>query len=367
MDDSRDFDLDQMMDRIRSNVHDQRRQEEAGPAPSNERPVADYAEQQRDISTLHAAYDISGSPMKLDRKVLGRVLKRAVSFVNELLWPTLRRQSEYNAANTRLTDFLKRQAEWLAPDYVEFRDQTKRTLAADRAQFKAQLEAAYQRFAKLHTDDSAMRGQALSELAQRVGAGERLDRDYQRQLQTLEMLERRGAELRQQLDSYSGAMRELVQRVEALAQQHQLLEQHERRLDALDSGQAQFTQSFEAMRQAQAKNESQAHNRDQELQAMRMRLSRAERRLRQIGVVDNGRAVAALAEPPAPPLALAEIDYAGFEDLLRNSETIRNKQRGYLTYFTGSGPVIDVGCGRGEFLELMREAGIDWDWTSTLT
>lgn len=178
MDDSRDFDLDQMMDRIRSNVHDQRRQEEAGPAPSNERPVADYAEQQRDISTLHAAYDISGSPMKLDRKVLGRVLKRAVSFVNELLWPTLRRQSEYNAANTRLTDFLKRQAEWLAPDYVEFRDQTKRTLAADRAQFKAQLEAAYQRFAKLHTDDSAMRGQALSELAQRVGAGERLDRDY---------------------------------------------------------------------------------------------------------------------------------------------------------------------------------------------
>ena len=45
--------------------------------------------------------------------------------------------------------------------------------------------------------------------------------------------------------------------------------------------------------------------------------------------------------------------------LLRNSDTIKNKQRSYLTYFTGGGPVIDVGCGRGEFLELMREAGIE--------
>ncbi len=346
MDEPHNFDLDLMMERIRSNVHTQRQQVEAGPAPPNQRPHSDYLEQQRDVGTLHANYDISGSPMKLSRGVVGRVMKRAVSFVNELLWPTLRRQSEYNAANARLTDFLKRQADWWVPDYVEFRDRTERTLAGDRAQFKAQLEAAYHRFAKLYTDDSGMRGQALDELAQRVAAGERLDRDYQRQLQHLEIIERRQAELRQELDSYSGAMRDLAQKVEALAQRD-------------ETRQAQFAQSVEATHQAQAKIESDLRDRNDEFQAMRMRLLRAERQLRRIGVVENGSAAAVLPEPSAPPLATAEIDYAGFEDTLRNSETIKSKQRSYLTYFTGGGPVVDVGCGRGEFLELMREAGIE--------
>jgi len=401
MDDSRDFDLDQMMERIRLNVHDKRRQEETGPAPSNERPVGDYAEHQRDISILHATYDISASPLKLNRKVMGRMMQRAISFINELLWPTLRRQSEYNAANTRLTDFLKRQADWLTPDYVEFRAQTERAMSADRAQFKAQLEAASNRFAKLYGDDMAMRGQALSELTQRLTARERDDRDFQRQLQRLETMERHQAELRRELDSYSGTIRDLMQQVETFAQQHQLFEEHTGRLEAFDTRFAQLAHSVETMQQAQAKAESETRDRDQELQtlrqaqaqaaseahdrvqelhvlgqaqtktdaevrnrheelqAMRMRILRAERRLRRIGAVENGNATAALPEPSTPPLAPADLDYAGFEDILRNREEVKSKQRGYLAYFVGKGPVIDVGCGRGDFLELMREAGIE--------
>lgn len=37
---------------------------------------------------------------------------------------------------------------------------------------------------------------------------------------------------------------------------------------------------------------------------------------------------------------------------------IREKQRSYVEYFRNPGPVLDVGCGRGEFLEILREEGI---------
>lgn len=59
-----------------------------------------------------------------------------------------------------------------------------------------------------------------------------------------------------------------------------------------------------------------------------------------------------------------EFDYFGFEERLRGNETsIRDKQQLYLRYFHGSvasssAPILDVGCGRGEFLELLRGAGL---------
>jgi SAM-dependent methyltransferase len=54
-----------------------------------------------------------------------------------------------------------------------------------------------------------------------------------------------------------------------------------------------------------------------------------------------------------------EDDYVGFEDVFRLSEAvIRKRQRTYLPLLDGRQPVLDAGCGRGEFLELLREAGV---------
>jgi len=51
--------------------------------------------------------------------------------------------------------------------------------------------------------------------------------------------------------------------------------------------------------------------------------------------------------------------YAGFEDVFRGSEElVRGRQRGYLELFEGADWVLDLGCGRGEFLDLLRGAGI---------
>ncbi|MSS10802.1 methyltransferase domain-containing protein [Clostridium sp. WB02_MRS01] len=50
------------------------------------------------------------------------------------------------------------------------------------------------------------------------------------------------------------------------------------------------------------------------------------------------------------------IDYFEFEDNFRGSrEDIKNRQTIYLPYFSGKNNVYDLGCGRGEFVELLTE------------
>jgi 2-polyprenyl-3-methyl-5-hydroxy-6-metoxy-1,4-benzoquinol methylase len=49
--------------------------------------------------------------------------------------------------------------------------------------------------------------------------------------------------------------------------------------------------------------------------------------------------------------------YLGFEDIFRGSEPfIRDRFRAYLPFLENE-PIVDVGCGRGELLELVRELG----------
>lgn len=54
------------------------------------------------------------------------------------------------------------------------------------------------------------------------------------------------------------------------------------------------------------------------------------------------------------------IDYFDFENHFRGSrEAIKNVQRQYIEYFEGRDKVVDLGCGRGEFLELLKECHIN--------
>jgi SAM-dependent methyltransferase len=51
--------------------------------------------------------------------------------------------------------------------------------------------------------------------------------------------------------------------------------------------------------------------------------------------------------------------YVGFEDRFRGSrDEIRARLQQYVPLFAGASNVLDVGCGRGEFLELLGELGI---------
>ncbi|MFL5950779.1 MAG: class I SAM-dependent methyltransferase [Gaiellaceae bacterium] len=90
------------------------------------------------------------------------------------------------------------------------------------------------------------------------------------------------------------------------------------------------------------------------LRELEERLTRVERR---------GAAGAAAAPPAtvaAQPAAAALPDYFAFESRMRGSvDSIRERQRRYLDDFRGAAPVLDIGCGRGELLQVLREAGVD--------
>jgi SAM-dependent methyltransferase len=57
----------------------------------------------------------------------------------------------------------------------------------------------------------------------------------------------------------------------------------------------------------------------------------------------------------------ADAPYRAFEEVFRGPEKrVAERQRVFLTLLRGHEPVLDVGCGRGEFLDLLRDEGMSY-------
>jgi SAM-dependent methyltransferase len=93
------------------------------------------------------------------------------------------------------------------------------------------------------------------------------------------------------------------------------------------------------------------------LRELEERLARIERRGDGNAARGAGAAPITVAVQPA---ATSLPDYFAFESRMRGSvDAIRDRQRRYVADLRESAPVLDIGCGRGELLVLLREAGID--------
>jgi O-antigen chain-terminating methyltransferase len=73
--------------------------------------------------------------------------------------------------------------------------------------------------------------------------------------------------------------------------------------------------------------------------------------------------LAAGAPPPAVAAAAVraaeDSGYSAFESRFRGRpEELRERLSSYVALFEGLSPVVDLGCGRGEFLELLKEKGL---------
>lgn len=71
--------------------------------------------------------------------------------------------------------------------------------------------------------------------------------------------------------------------------------------------------------------------------------------------------VAPPGDRPSPLPAATPFSFLDFEAATRGDERqVTREQIRYIEWFTSAGaPVLDVGCGRGEFLELLRDHGVD--------
>lgn len=82
------------------------------------------------------------------------------------------------------------------------------------------------------------------------------------------------------------------------------------------------------------------------------------RTIRQRAAIQQPAAEARASAQPAPSQELP-FDYGRFAERFRGTEEyVKASQQFYRPYFEGRRNVLDIGCGRGEFLELAREIGV---------
>ncbi len=120
--------------------------------------------------------------------------------------------------------------------------------------------------------------------------------------------------------------------------------------DELQAGLEGRIESEAAARESQtAELEAALNERRRLLAEIEERMLRLERRRQ-----ESGPATVAV-----QPGANAIPDYFAFESRMRgDTAEIRERQRAYVGDFRDSGPVLDLGCGKGEFVALLVEAGV---------
>ena len=98
---------------------------------------------------------------------------------------------------------------------------------------------------------------------------------------------------------------------------------------------------------------------------MRTQIAVVQRALQALRRDSAGPEPSAVSPQPSPtrlqPSAVSPdgVTYVAFEDEFRGSdETVQERLGGYVSIFAGASDVVDLGCGRGEFLAVLKQAGI---------
>jgi SAM-dependent methyltransferase len=345
-----------------------------------------------DLASLQSNHEIYHIDLSSHRKFLGTFIVLTKRLVKQLLTPSLERQSRYNAANNRVASHLYQQAEAiqkismeLAKQMTEVRQALAEEVRGVRQELTAHMGRGHQELAEqvggIHEEQVAALQALRGDLAEQVREGRQELTEQVRGIRQELTEQMRGARqglteqvsgVRQELtEQMSGARQELTEQVSEVRQElteqmggarqeltAQVREGYEERVVALQALQTQVIEQIAGVRQEQALA----------LQAMRERSSRAERRVRRFlyasadGQDANGQEVKHSSPDPKEILQRhpdPDFDYFGFEERFRGSEEdIKERQRGYVEFFKDVDRVVDIGCGRGEFLELLTEAGI---------
>jgi SAM-dependent methyltransferase len=337
------IDVEGIVERSRETIWKRGRElsvEEIASTPPNGRRAVDLA-------SLHSCYDIYNIHFTSHRKILGWPIIFAKRLLRRLLTPILERQVTYNTANSHIVSALWEHSKVTG-------QQQEAALQALRAEIVAQQEAALQalRAEIVAQQEAALQALRAEIVAQQGAAGQTLQT---LRTEMAEQIERVGLQRASAFQAFRGTV---VGQVERLGQ-HQ---------DAAMQALREMVEG-ELERLGQQWHNALAE-RDGRLVQQKTQLILQERRITLLLEEARKR----LPEPfsqeqlqvmTAEEQRFLEALYVSFEDQFRGTrEDIKERCRVYLPLMKEAGlgtdemPILDLGCGRGEWLELLGEEGL---------
>jgi 2-polyprenyl-3-methyl-5-hydroxy-6-metoxy-1,4-benzoquinol methylase len=355
MDDAQQFNVQEMVDQVRARIRT--RQVRFGDVDPigilSDGPVAS------NLASLQSNYDIYNVDFTSHRRGLGWLVVLAKRLLRKLLTPILERQFAYNTANTRIAHHLCRQI----AEALHQQAATSQTLQTLQEVVVEEIEGVYQTVRRVVVEPIEALGRQQPEAAQAM-------RD-----EIIEQMEALGHQQTAAVGALQSALsNSLARRVkevqDTVAQTLQAQqEQFSRTEHSLADACAQITE-LERIAPKLKTNLNKITELERIVLQLKTNLNMQERRLtmfleearKRLPDPLNKEQLGIMAEEESHAL---DALYVSLEDQFRGSrEEIKDRLRIYLPILKGAMlgtkemPILDVGCGRGEWLELVKEQSL---------
>jgi len=330
-----EIDVEQLMQGFQDNIGKRRSE---GSPPNASAPRSE-SQMPADIGFLQSDYDIQHISLTSHRKVMGRLVVFAKNVLRQLLTPILERQVAFNATTARVASSLWEQVEGT-------RQQQAIALQTLRTEIAEQVEGTRQQ-------------QAIALQTLRTEIAEQVEGTRQQQAMALQTLRQEVEALEQRQAAALQALRtEMMEQVQAW---RRLME---RRFGGLEQTASRLCESVLTEtdgRLAEWEKVLARLKTDHILQERRvtMLLEETRKRLPEPLSQDQLQAIADEGKH------VLEALYVSFEDQFRGArEEIKDRFRVYLpllkeaNFGSDEMSILDVGCGRGEWLELLQEENL---------
>lgn len=340
-----EINVEEIMEKIRENI---RRRKEAGVYPPDpdslaapQAPAGANPDIARDLAYLSGNWNIQNNSYFISshRPVVGKYLVKGRELVHgevrRYVDPVIWKQAEFNRATGRVLEEVAREVSGIEPLRQQIREDTTRQIQATIGEVRSRLKE------RLQEQKHEILGE-ISETEEQI-------RD-----EVTELVAQVKAEIAEEV-------REQI-RVEVTGLAPQLKAEIAREVEerlraevtaAVTQAKAEISEEVGAQVRAEVAKQVQS--------ALLAMDTDIENRAWLAKVLEGRvlRGAPGEAELPDSPSAGTGLNYFVFEDHFRGSrEDIKERQRAFVRYFEGCSNVLDIGCGRGEFLELMRDAGI---------
>ena len=266
---------------------------------------------QQHVGELHAHYPIREQPFTSRLPLIGRLIAWFRERWNRIstkwyVQPLLAQQNQFNASILQVFQDMYHLQRTSSLDLARRMDTLFTTLDQGQAGINARLQDQHVQIRDLNTRNEGLTGHVLD-----------LQKGFDFVFEHLQKLQQKVGTLHDQVQEMRESGRQVVHEQQELAQQQIL----DRRATAF----------------------------------IRSELARL------MDMLSRGRDLhpEELAKVASRRETLQDLDYYRFEERYRPEAVVKAYQQDYVPFFEGHRNVLDLGCGKGEFLEVLRSAGIE--------